>query len=105
MSGIDWAGTFGASYGSIYRVQVNTGTDVAPSWVTVGGDYPTSPVTGVDLTVQPGVTRWVRVYMEPRADATKSATPILSALRVTHASTGGAAGIIIPALVAAGRYV
>jgi hypothetical protein len=90
VSGIDWAGTFGASYGSIYRIQVNTGTDVSPSWVTVGGDNPTSPITGLDLTVPAGTTRWVRVYMEPRANATKSATPVLSALRVTHAAVAGA---------------
>jgi len=84
VSAVDWAGTFGASYGSLYRVQVNTGSDVSPTWTTVGGDNPTSPITGLDLTVQSGVTRWARVYLEPKADTTKSATPILSALRLTH---------------------
>ncbi|HPL80425.1 MAG TPA: hypothetical protein PKY40_15545, partial [Burkholderiaceae bacterium] len=62
----------------------------APSWTAVGGDNPTSPVTGLDLTVPAGTTRWARVYLEPKADATKSATPILSALRFTHEPTGAA---------------
>jgi hypothetical protein len=96
VTGVDWAGTFGANYGSLYRVQVNTGTDVSPSWVTVGGDNPTSPITGLDLTVPAGTTRWVRVYMEPRANATRSATPILTAMRVTHESTAGAPRIYAP---------
>jgi len=96
VTGVDWTGTFGANYGSLYRVQVNVGTDVAPSWTAVGGDNPTSPVTGLDLTVPAGTTRWVRVYMEPRADATKSATPILSALRLTHEAVGGAPRIYAP---------
>ena len=91
VTGVDWAGTFGAGSGSVYRVQVNTGTDVSPAWVTVGGDNPTSPVTGLDLTVQAGVTRWVRAYLNPKADTLQSETPILSALRVTHNAAGGGA--------------
>jgi len=96
VTGVDWTGTFGADSGSVYRVQVNTGTDVSPAWVTVGGDNPTSPVTGLDLTVQAGVTRWVRAYLNPKADALQSATPILTAMRVTHEAVGGAPRIYAP---------
>jgi len=105
VTAVDWAGTFGSGYGAVYRVQINTGTDVTPVWETVGGDNPANPVTDLNLNVREGTTRWVRVYLTPKADALQSETPILTALRVTHESTGGAAGVIIPTMITAGRYI
>jgi len=104
VTALDWTGTFGSGYGSLYRVQINTGSDVAPVWVTVGGDNPTSPITGLDLTVAAGTTRWVRAYLNPKADALQSETPTLAAVRVTH-TPPGAPGVLIPLLYEAGRYV
>jgi len=88
VTAIDWTGTFGSSYGTLYQVQVNTGTDASPIWTTVGGSNPTSPITGLSIPVQAGVTKWLRVYLAPKADTLQSETPTLNAIRVTHVAPG-----------------
>jgi len=99
---IDWIGTFGDNYGRVYRIQVNTGTNTNPNWVTVGGDYPSSPISGLDLTVPSGTTRLVRVYLQPKADTKKTETPVLNALRIVHVAPGGVIRPLGPGLTRVG---
>ncbi len=76
LSQIAWNGTFGPDTGRLRRLWVYSGGD----WQQVGGDYPTSPITGLELPVTgPDL---VRVELEPKADALQSETPTLDWLEV-----------------------
>lgn len=77
LTAIAWSGTFGLDTGRLRRVWVYSGGD----WQQVGGEYPSSPITGLSLLVNgPDL---VRVELEPLDDTLRSETPTLDWLRVT----------------------
>ncbi|MCD6351694.1 MAG: LamG domain-containing protein [Armatimonadetes bacterium] len=83
---LSWDGTFGADYGQVRAIYVNSGGD----WQQVGGDYPSSPITGLNLPVTgPDL---VKVELEPRQDALQSETPTLDWLQVVLETTAAPAG-------------
>ncbi len=80
ISSIAWDATTGSSYGNVYQVHVNTGTDEAPIWTKVGGDYPTNPIGG--LSVLCTSSKLCRLTLTPKNDALKTETPTLNSLQV-----------------------
>lgn len=77
LTAIAWDGVFGPSTGRLRRLWVYSGGD----WRQVGGEYPTSPITGLNMPVAgPDL---VRVEMEPKDDVLQSETPTLDWLQVT----------------------
>lgn len=78
LTSIDWGGVFGAEYGLLTKVEVNT----VGGWVTVaedpGGLAP--PISGLSHRVSgPHI---LRVTMAPKSDALQSETPVLDWLQV-----------------------
>jgi hypothetical protein len=75
---IGWAGTFGANYGLLTKLEVHT----TGGWVTVA-ENPAgveSPITGLDLIV--AGPELVRATLVPKADTLRSETPVLDWLGV-----------------------
>lgn len=79
ISEVSWTGTFGASYGSVYQVYVND----AGVWTQVGGDNPTSPITGLSCVASGSDA--VRVHLAPKTDDPQSETPTLGYVRWVQA--------------------
>ena len=90
VSQVEWAGTFGASYGTVNGIYLNTGTDASPTWTQVGGSNPTSPITGLTTVVQSGTVNWLKAILNPKADALQSETPTLDTLTLTYQVAVGA---------------